>query len=115
MKLPRRTFLHLTAGAGALPAVSRVASAQYKKAPTQTTGPIGYQQKITLNTFFSGFNSLNYSALIPMPVVMVMMVVRMVSVVMPVMVAIVMMVAMMITVPSCGWSRAAGYDCADNA
>ena len=46
---------------------------------------------------------------------MVMMVVRMVSVVMPVMVAIVMMVAMMITVPSCGWNRAAGYDCADNA
>ena len=46
---------------------------------------------------------------------MVMMVVRMVSVVMLVMVAIVMMVTMMITVPSCGWSRAAGYDCADNA
>jgi tripartite-type tricarboxylate transporter receptor subunit TctC len=27
MKLPRRTFLHLAAGAAALPAVSRVASA----------------------------------------------------------------------------------------
>ena len=57
----------------------------------------------------------DYSALIQMPVVMVMMVVWMVSVVMPVMVAIVTMVAMMITIPSCGWSRAAGYDCADNA
>jgi hypothetical protein len=28
MKLPRRRFLHLAAGAAALPAVSRVASAQ---------------------------------------------------------------------------------------
>ncbi|HVI62848.1 MAG TPA: tripartite tricarboxylate transporter substrate binding protein, partial [Bradyrhizobium sp.] len=28
MKLPRRTFLHLAAGAAALPAVSRVARAQ---------------------------------------------------------------------------------------
>ena len=28
MKLPRRTFLHLAAGAGALPVVSRIASAQ---------------------------------------------------------------------------------------
>src|SRR5260221_12781933 len=28
MKLPRRTFLHLAAGAAALPAVSRIASAQ---------------------------------------------------------------------------------------
>ena len=28
MKLPRRTFLHLTAGAAALPAVSRIARAQ---------------------------------------------------------------------------------------
>jgi hypothetical protein len=51
-----------------------------------------------------------------MPVVTVM-VVGMISVVMPVMiVAVVMMiVTMMITVPSCGWNRAAGYDCADNA
>jgi len=88
---------------------------QIKKAPTQKTGPTDYQQMSTLKTFVSGFSFLNYSALIPVPVVMVMMVVRMVSVVMPVMVAIVMMVAMMITVPSCGWSRAAGYDCADNA
>jgi phosphodiesterase/alkaline phosphatase D-like protein len=28
MKLPRRQFLHLVAGAGALPAVSRIAQAQ---------------------------------------------------------------------------------------
>ena len=28
MKLPRRKFLHLAAGAAALPAVSRIASAQ---------------------------------------------------------------------------------------
>jgi hypothetical protein len=28
MKLPRRTFLHLAAGAAALPAVSRIAQAQ---------------------------------------------------------------------------------------
>jgi hypothetical protein len=55
--------------------------------------------------------------------VMTVMIVRMISVVMPVIVtvvmpvivAVVMMVAMMIAVPSCGWSRAAGDDCADNA
>jgi hypothetical protein len=49
--------------------------------------------------------------------VMTVMVVGLISVVMPVMiVAVVMMiVTMMITVPSCGWNRAAGYDCADNA
>jgi hypothetical protein len=42
--------------------------------------------------------------------------VMIVAIVMPVIVAIVMMVVtMMIAVPSCGWSRAAGYDCADNA
>ena len=45
----------------------------------------------------------------------VVMPVMIVAVVMPVIVAIVMMVTMIITVPSCGWSRAAGYDCADNA
>ena len=28
MKLPRRTFLHLAAGAAALPAISRIATAQ---------------------------------------------------------------------------------------
>jgi len=28
MKLPRRRFLHLTAGAAALPAISRIATAQ---------------------------------------------------------------------------------------
>ena len=32
MKLPRRTFLHLTAGAAALPAVSRIVRAQTPKA-----------------------------------------------------------------------------------
>ena len=46
----------------------------------------------------------------------VVMPVMIVAVVMPVIVAIVMMVVtMVIAVPSCGWSRAAGYDCADNA
>jgi hypothetical protein len=46
----------------------------------------------------------------------VVMPVMMVAVVMPVIVAIVMMVVtMVITVPSCGWCRAAGYDCANNA
>jgi hypothetical protein len=37
MKLPRRNFLHLAAGAAALPAVSRIASAQTY--PTPTTQP----------------------------------------------------------------------------
>ena len=59
-----------------------------------------------------------------MPVMMVMIVgmisvvmpVMIVAVMMPVIVAIVMMVVtMVIAVPSCGWSRTAGYDCADNA
>ena len=58
-----------------------------------------------------------------MPVVMVM-IVGMISVVMPVMIAVMMpvivaivmmVVTMVIAVPSCGWSRTAGYDCADNA
>jgi hypothetical protein len=31
MKLPRRQFLHLAAGAAALPAVSQIASAQTEK------------------------------------------------------------------------------------
>jgi uncharacterized membrane protein YphA (DoxX/SURF4 family) len=66
----------------------------------------------------------DYSALVPVVPVMMVMIVGMISVVMPVMivavvmpviVAIVMMVTMIITVPSCGWSRAAGYNCADNA
>jgi hypothetical protein len=44
------------------------------------------------------------------------MVVGVISVVMAMIVAIVMMVVrMMITVPRCGWNRAAGYYCADNA
>jgi hypothetical protein len=66
----------------------------------------------------------NYCALIPVVPVMMAMIVGMVSVVMPVMivavvmpviVAIVMVVTMVIAVPGCRWSRAAGYDCADNA
>ena len=37
MKLPRRKFLHLAAGAAALPAVSRVARAQaYPSRPVRT-------------------------------------------------------------------------------
>ena len=46
----------------------------------------------------------------------VVMPVMIVAVMMPVIVAIVMMVVtMVIAVPSCGWNRAAGYDCADNS
>jgi hypothetical protein len=47
----------------------------------------------------------------------VVMPVMIVTIVMPVIVAVVMMVVtMMIAVPiRCGWSRAAGDDCADNA
>ncbi len=33
MKLPRRTFLHLTAGAAALPKISRIAKAQSYPSP----------------------------------------------------------------------------------
>ena len=41
MKLPRRTFLHLAAGAAALPAVSRVARAQaYPTRPVRLIVPI---------------------------------------------------------------------------
>ena len=55
-----------------------------------------------------------------MTVVVTMMIVGVIGVVVTVMVAIVMMVivtvvTMMITVPSCGWSRAADCDYADNA
>jgi hypothetical protein len=46
----------------------------------------------------------------------VMMMVRVIGVVVTVVVAIVMMVmTMRITVPSCGWSRAADCDCANKA
>ena len=38
MKLPRRTFLHLAAGAAALPALSRIAQAQFY--PTRPVPPI---------------------------------------------------------------------------
>ena len=41
MKLPRRKFLHLAAGAAALPAVSRIASAQtYPTRPVRLIVPI---------------------------------------------------------------------------
>jgi hypothetical protein len=40
MKLPRRTFLHLAAGAAALPAVSRIAWAQtYPARPVRVVVP----------------------------------------------------------------------------
>ena len=40
MKLPRRQFLHLAAGAAALPAVLRIASAQaYPTRPVQVIVP----------------------------------------------------------------------------
>ncbi len=49
-----------------------------------------------------------------MPVMM--MVVGMIGVVVPVMiVAVVMMMVVAMMIPRCGWSRAAGDDCADNA
>src|SRR6516165_619419 len=42
MKLPRRNFLHLAAGAAALPAVSRVARAQaYPTRPVKIVVPVG--------------------------------------------------------------------------
>jgi tripartite-type tricarboxylate transporter receptor subunit TctC len=42
MKLPRRTFLHLAAGAAALPVVSRIASAQaYPSRPVRIIVPFG--------------------------------------------------------------------------
>ena len=56
-----------------------------------------------------------------MTVVVTMMVVGVIGVVMTVIVGmmvvtiVMMVVPMMITVPSCGWSRAADCDCADNA
>ena len=41
MKLPRRRFLHLTAGAAALPAVSRIAWAQtYPSQPVRLIVPV---------------------------------------------------------------------------
>ena len=52
--------------------------------------------------------------LVPIPVAVVM-VARIIGVVvMMVVVMMVAIVAMMITVPSCGWDRAAGRDCANN-
>ncbi len=40
MKLPRREFLHLTAGAAALPAISRIATAQaYPSRPIRLVTP----------------------------------------------------------------------------
>ena len=42
MKLPRRKFLHLAAGAAALPAVSRIAWAQaYPTRPVRLIVPVG--------------------------------------------------------------------------
>jgi tripartite-type tricarboxylate transporter receptor subunit TctC len=42
MKLPRRRFLHLAAGAAALPAVSRIAFAQtYPSRPVRLIVPVG--------------------------------------------------------------------------
>jgi hypothetical protein len=55
----------------------------------------------------------DYCALV-VPVMMVMMVVGIKSVVMPVIVRIVAIV-MMIAIPGCGWNRATGHDCANNA
>jgi len=40
MKLPRRGFLHLAAGAAALPAVSRIARAQSHPAPPPSQSPV---------------------------------------------------------------------------
>jgi hypothetical protein len=46
MKLPRRTFLHLAAGAAALPAVSRIAFAQ-----TYPSRPVRYVRCKSGRTF----------------------------------------------------------------
>jgi len=61
----------------------------------------------------------NY-ALVPVVMAMMMMVVGVIGVVMTVIVGVVvtvvmMVIMMMITVPSCGWSRAADCDCANYA
>jgi hypothetical protein len=47
MKLPRRTFLHLAAGAAALPAVSRIARAQaYLARPVRLIVPLAASANI---------------------------------------------------------------------
>jgi hypothetical protein len=47
MKLPRRNFLHLAAGAAALPAVSRIARAQaYPSRPVQARGTTGDRRMV---------------------------------------------------------------------
>ena len=75
---------------------------------SQIPGPSDYQQKINFQTFVPGFGSLT----VPVMPVMTVMIVGMISVVMPVM--IVAVVTIVIAVPSWGWKRATGYDCADN-
>jgi hypothetical protein len=72
-----------------------------KKGPDALQGPSDHQQ---IKNIRFQLQFPDYCALIPVvPVMMVMMV------------AIVMMVVTMMTVPSCGWDRAAGRDCANNA
>jgi tripartite-type tricarboxylate transporter receptor subunit TctC len=49
MKLPRRTFLHLAAGAAAVPAVSRIAKAQtFPSRPITMIVPFAAVRSISL-------------------------------------------------------------------
>jgi hypothetical protein len=44
MKLPRRKFLHLAAGAAALPAISRIASPLPMPCPNPPTGQVSFEE-----------------------------------------------------------------------
>jgi len=62
MKLPRRTFLHLAAGAAALPAMSRIARAQ---TVADVVVRVGYPPFASPVTSLPGATPENYATLIP--------------------------------------------------
>src|SRR5262245_7142286 len=64
MKLPRRKFLHLAAGAAALPATSRIAKTQAVTETQQVVG-FGYPPFAEPLTFLPGATPQNYSTLDP--------------------------------------------------